>query len=92
MRPGEPVTAAWVSRQLSAHLSAVGVHATAHQLRHLAGTRWYRQSGDVLLTSSLMRHQSVATTQVYAKLADDRGAEVVRAQRAPGATALRVVS
>jgi hypothetical protein len=54
------------------------VNASAHQLRHFAGSAWYRASGyDLLVTSRLLRHVSVATTQIYAALDEARLAEVV---------------
>lgn len=75
---------AYVSRQVSVHLRASGVDATAHQLRHFAGTSWFRSSGhDLLTTATLLRHQSVATTQVYAHLDPVRPAAVVLATPAP---------
>lgn len=65
---------------VSAHLRGCGVNATAHQLRHFAGTAWYRASGhDLLTTARLLRHASVNTTQVYAGLDPTRPAEVVNA-------------
>jgi integrase len=44
-----------------------------HQLRHTYGTRLYRQTQDLLVTSKLMRHANVNTTTVYTQLADDSG-------------------
>jgi integrase len=80
MRDGEWWTCRpnYVSREVSVFLHAAGVNATAHQLRHFAGTAWYRASGyDLLATSRLLRHASVATTQIYAALDETRPAEVV---------------
>lgn len=74
------VTPRYVSSTVGAYLRSVGVQATAHQLRHAAGTEWYRASGhDLLTTAALLRHVSVRTTQVYAQLDSERPAEVVRA-------------
>jgi integrase len=74
------VTAGTLSAQTNRHLRASGVAATAHQLRHWAGTSWYRASGhDLLITAALMRHVSVDTTMIYAKLDPTRPAEVARA-------------
>lgn len=45
-----------------------------HQCRHTFATRVYAASGqDLLVTRDLMRHSSVATTQIYAQVGDDRG-------------------
>lgn len=77
------VTARYVSGQVGMHLRDVGVHATAHQLRHSAGTSWYEASGhDLLTTAALLRHASVQTTQVYAQMGGERPAEVIRLTRA----------
>jgi len=67
-----------VSQATGAFLRAAGVDATAHQLRHSAATSWLRASGhDLLTTSQLMRHKSVATTTIYTQLDPTRPAEVV---------------
>ena len=67
-----------VSTEVGAFLRAVGIDATAHRLRHYAGTAWYEASGhDLLTTARLLRHASVTTTQVYAQLSPTRPAEVV---------------
>ncbi len=67
-----------VSVTVAVYLRSIGVEATAHQLRHYSGTSWLRASGeDLLTTSRLMRHASVATTQTYTQLVAKRPAEVV---------------
>lgn len=72
-----------VSILVGAHLRAVGVNATAHQLRHSAGTEFYRASGfDLLTTAKLLRHASVQSTQIYAEVEAARPSEVVRSMRA----------
>lgn len=75
---------AYVSRQVSVFLGDCGVDATAHQLRHYAGTAWFKASGhDLLTTATLLRHASVSTTQVYAQLDPVRPAAVVALVRSP---------
>jgi len=65
---------------VSRYLRSIGVDATAHTLRHYAGTTWYRASGhDLLTTAALLRHKDVSTTQVYARVDDERPTEVVHA-------------
>lgn len=72
-----------VSKHTNHYLRDVGVAATAHQLRHRAGTDWYEASGhDLLTTMRLLRHATVASTQVYAEVSASRPAEVVRLTRA----------
>lgn len=74
------VSPATVSVQVGRHLKGSGVHATAHQLRHFAGTSWYRASGHYLLTTAtLLRHANVATSMIYAQLDPVRPTEVVNA-------------
>jgi integrase len=74
------VTPATLSAAVNRHLRAAGVLSTAHTLRHWAGTNWYRASGhDLLTTAQLMRHTSVDTTTIYAKLDPERPAQVARA-------------
>lgn len=72
------VSAHHVSTTVGAYLRGLGINASAHQLRHWAGTAWFRESGhDLLATAVLLRHASVATTQVYAQLDPTRPASVV---------------
>lgn len=69
-----------VSKAVSKHLDRCGIDATAHCLRHFAGTTWYRASGhDLLVTAQLLRHASVSTTQGYAQIEPTRAIEVVAA-------------
>jgi len=78
-------SAAYVSRAVSLHLGDAGVNATAHQIRHFAGTSWFRASGhDLLTTATLLRHASVQTPQIYAALDPVRPAEVVGLVRLVG--------
>ena len=73
-----------VSTYTAEYLRSVGIDATAHQLRHWAGTTWYEMSGhDLLTTQALLRHESVATTQIYSKVNPARPAEVVRLVSVP---------
>jgi integrase len=67
-----------VSAAVGAYLRSLGIDATAHQLRHTAGTSWYRASGhDVITTAALLRHASISSTQTYAAADPTRAAEVV---------------
>ena len=49
----------------------------AHTLRHLAGTRFYRASGDIHAVAALLGHADVSTSTVYAKMDRSRLKEVV---------------
>lgn len=80
------VKANTVSTDVSHYLHSLGIGATAHSLRHTAGTAWYRASGhDLLTTARLLRHVQVSTSQVYAQLDPTRPAEVVNLVPFPGA-------
>ena len=57
--------AASMSHRWSSWAYDLGVSGRFHQCRHWFATNVYRQSGDLLVTRDLMRHTSVATTQIY---------------------------
>jgi len=76
-----------VQRRVSDHLRAVGAPGGGHQLRHFAGTTWYRESGhDLLVTALLLGHKSVVSAQIYTELDPSRPAEVVRRVALPSAS------
>lgn len=59
-----------VSANLSRTMRRLGVNGTGHQLRHWYGTELLRATGNVRVTQELMRHASLASTQIYT-LVDD---------------------
>jgi integrase len=38
---------------------------TLHELRHSAGDRLWRETGDLIAAQQILRHESVRTTQEY---------------------------
>ncbi|WP_256990254.1 tyrosine-type recombinase/integrase [Rhodococcus sp. 05-2255-2A2] len=54
-----------------------GVPGTAHSLRHWYGTTLVDSDVDLRTTQELLRHASLATTQIYTKIADHRKANGV---------------
>lgn len=54
-----------------------GVPGTAHQLRHWFGTTLVDDGADLATAQKLLRHASLATTQVYVQVADHRKAEAI---------------
>lgn len=60
-----------VSRLVGAHFRAHGVEGATHRLRHWTGTTTLQATGDLEVTRRVLRHASVATTQIYAQVADD---------------------
>ena len=72
---GRPVSPTRVSQIVNAYLRDNGVAATAHQLRHLYGTRLYAATGgNLLAVQQALGHASVTSTQIYAAI--DVGAAV----------------
>lgn len=63
-----PILPDTMSCAWSAAARAVGVDGRYHQCRHTYGTRLYQTSGDIAVTSRLMRHANLATTMVYAEI------------------------
>jgi len=77
-RKGGHLGAADVSSHIGAVLAAVGIAATAHQLRHTFGTEAARASnGNLLLVATLMGHESTATTRGYVLLGAHESAGVI---------------
>ncbi|MEQ1735727.1 MAG: tyrosine-type recombinase/integrase [Rhodoglobus sp.] len=61
-----------VGRRLAEIATKAGIAGVVspHRLRHSVGVRLYSRTGDVLLTARALCHRSVASTQVYARVAD----------------------
>ena len=53
-------------------------HLTPHQFRHRFATRMLEATGDIAMVQKALGHASVATTQVYAQVADARLDEAYR--------------
>ena len=67
-----------VSSYACAEMKRLGVPMKFHSLRHYFATSALRASGgDLLVVRDLLRHSSVATTQVYAQLGEGRTRSVV---------------
>lgn len=62
---GGSFTPAQVSRRLSRYLTAVGIDATAHQLRHRFATQTYAAVSDLRVVQELLGHSSPTTTAIY---------------------------
>ena len=52
-------------------LRQCGSAATAHQLRDTAATRMQRQSRDIRLTQSMLRHTNITSTMKYTEASND---------------------
>lgn len=67
-----------ISSYACREMKRVGVPMKFHSLRHYFATSALRASGgDLLVVRDLLRHSSVATTQVYAQLGEGRTRSVV---------------
>jgi integrase/recombinase XerD len=75
--PFQHVNPVAVSNTIKAALRQVGSTATPHQLRDTCATRMQRQVKDMRLTQSMLRHQSIRSTQKYAGVADEQMQQAV---------------
>lgn len=75
---GRPFTPERVSHLGNAHLRALGIDATMHQIRHRFGTDVYAISNDIRVTQELLGHQSPAPTAGYTAISPGRAVDVVR--------------
>lgn len=68
-----PTSAKTVSAVVTAALRRAGVDSTAHKLRHRFGTQALRSAGGNVFTAQrALRHESAATTAIYAAINDDQ--------------------
>ncbi len=74
--PGQSAGSGHVSRvsvgaAIKRAMDRAGVDATPHQLRHYYGTAVLASTGDIYKTQKALRHKSISSTQIYAKLPDE---------------------
>jgi site-specific recombinase XerD len=71
--PCQPLTAGGVTQVVVGASKRAGVgEVTAHRLRHTAATELLRQGAPLQEIGELLRHRSVLTTAIYAKVDRDR--------------------
>jgi site-specific recombinase XerD len=71
--PHRPLTTAGVSAIVHAACGRAGLPAVnAHRLRHTAATEMLRAGGSLTEVGQVLRHASVLTTSIYAKVDRDR--------------------
>jgi len=66
----------WVGRRIS---KLLGPGYTCHQLRHWFATTTYGSTGDLRAVQELLGHASIATTQIYVGVDNDKLAQAVAA-------------
>jgi integrase/recombinase XerD len=77
--PSKPVLAVSVSQVISRVMRRAGVSGTPHALRHWYGTSLLAAGADLRTVQACLRHASVATTQIYTQVPDDRRHEAIAA-------------
>lgn len=73
----------WISRPLRRWIAAAGIkkHITFHCFRHTFATLQIAAGTDIFTVSQMLGHANVRTTQIYAKLVDEKkeqAAQVIR--------------
>ena len=71
VRPGEPVIPSVLGKRLKRLLGG-DARWTTHTVRHRFACVAYSHSHDLRAVQELLGHESVATTQIYTKVADER--------------------
>lgn len=80
-----PVLASSVSLTISGAMTRAGVRGTAHSLRHWHATALLEAGADAVTVQKSMRHRSLATTQIYVRITDDRLREAIGRLPTPAA-------
>lgn len=60
------------TRQAARRFAATGAPGSLHGLRHDFATRLLAKTGDVALVQAALRHRSIASTMVYARVGTER--------------------
>lgn len=83
-KPDTPITGKSCGQAISRAMRRAGVDATAHQLRHWYGTSLLESGADLRTVQELMRHESLATTQIYTRVTSERRRDAIHALQLPG--------
>ncbi|QFG10054.1 tyrosine integrase [Mycobacterium phage IdentityCrisis] len=73
----EHVLSKSVSDVIGRTMRRAGVRGTPHCLRHWYASTMLENGVDIRVVQELMRHKSLATTQIYTKVSDDRRREAI---------------
>ncbi|MDP7732070.1 MULTISPECIES: tyrosine-type recombinase/integrase [Mycobacterium] len=74
---GEHVLSKSVSDIIGRTMRRAGIRGTPHSLRHWYATALLENGIDIRVVQELMRHKSLATTQVYTKVSNERRQEAI---------------
>lgn len=75
--PSEHVRSKSVSDVVGRTMRRAGVRGTPHSLRHWYATTLLDDGADIRLVQELMRHKSIASTQIYTAVPDHRRHEAI---------------
>lgn len=75
--PRGRITGQSVSQRIKETMERAGVPGSAHHLRHTFATELVDQGTDLRTVQELLRHASLATTQIYVRVADKAKADAV---------------
>lgn len=80
-----PVRPDAVRAAISRAMERAGVNGTPHQLRHWYGTQLLECGTDLRTVQELMRHDSIASTQIYTLVSPARRRDAIRMLELPAA-------
>lgn len=83
-RPDQPINGKSCGQAIGRAMRRAGVDATAHQLRHWYGTSLLEGGADLRTVQELMRHESLATTQIYTRVTSERRRAAIDCLTLPG--------
>jgi integrase/recombinase XerC len=69
---GERLSKRQAGKRVTHWFERAGIEATPHSLRHTFATKLLRKTGDLFLVRDALLHRSIASTQIYVSISDDR--------------------
>ena len=77
------VSAKAVSKAIKSAMTRAGVTGKPHMLRHYYASAMLRNGANLRVVQQLMRHESVATTQIYTLVTSDEMRKAVNTLQSP---------
>jgi site-specific recombinase XerD len=75
------VGAQHITTEMTALFKSLGIDGSSHRLRHTFATRMLRDGQNLRVVQRAMRHESLATTQIYTEVVDDELVSAVTGMR-----------